>query len=188
MLLHDTPPYRSKRPWPGWQHSAACMARKTSSKHKVLFILCLSSDTSVSTLASSMYLFLCCVHFDGVVLSNVAVVQLLEMTIARFDHFFFYGILQPHWALRPISNCDCHLAKYLPSFLLVHWRNHCYCAAAIFIILVAPYLLLCSQDGNHRWWDVSSVSHSKQVHHPALIAPCILPFAHVNMKALMHSK
>lgn len=32
MLPRDTRPYKSKRPWPGWQHSAACTAQKISSK------------------------------------------------------------------------------------------------------------------------------------------------------------
>lgn len=38
MLPHDTPPYRSKKRWLGWQHSAACTAQIISSKFKVLVV------------------------------------------------------------------------------------------------------------------------------------------------------
>lgn len=43
MLPHITRPCKSKKLWPGWQHSAACTAPKISSKFKKiigLLLLC----------------------------------------------------------------------------------------------------------------------------------------------------
>lgn len=79
-LPRDTPPYRSKRPWPDWQRSLACTAWKISSRFSgQWFVFVLHSEMSLLWFVQDVRSCVTSVN-ESVIHSGIAWIEFLNST------------------------------------------------------------------------------------------------------------